>query len=244
MNHFRIILTMIFTVIITSCYNNDDYLLKNIKIDEVITAIEFSNGSIIANGVDTTEIVVQLPLKADENLSKVWVSASKGTFSNDSNVIFGYPVHLSHKGKEVNAYKCALKSGIYEGHNLISISVGGITKDTTITFTKSYPESIQIIPSALSIDAGVSSELDIKVKLISSKGSISAQHPISINAYDKELNSIGSFRIKEEISNSNIYNSIYSVIPDTIYKGEISFVVKTRGVNNTDLTEQVKVYSY
>ncbi|MFK8010370.1 MAG: hypothetical protein AB8H03_28710, partial [Saprospiraceae bacterium] len=71
---------LIIIVIFFSCYENDDYSIKKINPDEIILSITSEKDTVLANNTERTVLSVELPLEADDSLSKVSFKTSKGTF--------------------------------------------------------------------------------------------------------------------------------------------------------------------
>ena len=55
--------------LLTACYRESDYDLANLDLDDVILNIEIEDDTILANGVSSTKISVELPLKSAPDLS-------------------------------------------------------------------------------------------------------------------------------------------------------------------------------
>ena len=230
-------------ILCSSCYLEKDYDFENIAPDQVITHIGFSKDSLLANGSDTTLVFIVVNDKAANDLAKVSLKTNKGTFvGTDSKSIEGTPSLGYIDGQKKRFFTAILKADLASGPATLLAEVAETFRTSQIEFVKNYPESIVIIPSQLGINPGFNSEIDIAVKLSSSKGTVTNGHKITLNAIQEDGSDIGSFRVFDDTCDSSFCNFKYSVAPDTSYTGEIKLMVSTETIDET-INKELSIYS-
>lgn len=230
------IANIILCLTLFSCYNQDDYSIKNISDLTVIDKIAFSKASLLANGKDSLLLQIKFNDKTDPELSEVSIETTKGIWLGvEGNTVKGTPSVNLLDDQPCIVFEAVLQAGNSAGLSALRIKVGNISKDTTVNFFTNPPTSIFVIPSSLTSKNDLTSELEVTVSLTSSNGAVSSKYPFSLMAIDTSDNEIGTFRIKQENCQSNVCISNFSMVPDTTYVGEIKLVATANSIETSKI---------
>lgn len=235
---------LIMICLLTACYRESDYDLTNLKLDEVILNINIENNTILANGISSTKISVELPLKSAPDLSSVKLITSNGKFKeNNLMEITKDAKQMIINGKTKKVAEFILISSTKAENAGLEVNVQDVKKIDTVYFKFNYPDKIKTTPSALFIIPSKAEEINITSKISCTKGSPSFGQEVNMSVKDSAFNKIGTFRIYNNISNeSNETLYTYSLFPNTTYIGKL-FIISFSKKGTTSISDTVIIYS-
>ncbi|HVM87910.1 MAG TPA: hypothetical protein VMT76_06955 [Puia sp.] len=211
---------VIFIVIFffNSCYKESNYDPQNLaKKDSSNIQIWGGGNSIPADSVSLIKIAIVFPYDADSSKCVVNLTTDLGTFvESGSNSI-----SLAAKNNIDSAKKVAfatLKSGSQIGVAHIQCTLYSFTKTITDTFFNSYPDFINLSASSLSIKPsnGADGEITFSCKIYKSQGVPSQKNLVGITVSDTNNVAIGSFRVKNPLSDNSGNSQFVYVLGDSI----------------------------
>lgn len=241
MNNLNTYLLM--ACLLTACYRESDYDLAKLKPDDVILNIDIEMETILADGISSTKISVELPLKSAPDLSAVKLVTSNGKFKeNNLMEITKDAKQIILNGETKKVAEFTLISSIKAENAVLEVYVQDVKKTDTVYFKFNYPDKIINIPSALFIIPSELQEINITCKISCIKGSPSLGQEVTMKVKDSTDNDIGTFRVYNNISNeSNETLFTYSLLPDTTYIGKLYIKSFLTGV--ISITDQDTIYS-
>ncbi|MEQ8809121.1 MAG: hypothetical protein RIE59_08660 [Imperialibacter sp.] len=246
MNNVRAInffLPIIICLGLGSCvlYDDEAYDLSNFNVDDVIVNVTPSRSLVSANGLDTTSIVVELPIEADT--VTVSIETNLGTFvSSGTQKFSGTSYRRSIGGTNKHLVEAQLKAGADAGKAIIQVQVAGFQERVEVEFARSYPNEISVTPSKIGVARGFGNEIELSIALLAPVGIVSNNHPIELTATDSAQNSIGNFRVRPGSYSLNSAKAVFSVAPDTSYVGPIHILINTQG-DAAPLNHEIIIYS-
>jgi hypothetical protein len=196
-------------LVVSSCYKEEDYLLSNIDDDFVILSTK--NISILADGVSSTDVYVELPYNTKKEFNKVLLKTSKGKFENDKQEIEASVSKVVINGKDKKIAKAKLIASQSTGAVTIEAKIGDITKSIVVQFDRAYPESIKTYLDTLAIGYGYQT-ITLTTKVTRRTGKPSLLTTAKVIVVDPAGNAIGQFlNYSESVSESGVLTNKFSL---------------------------------
>lgn len=224
MKHLTILTCTLVCLLFSSCYQEDDYNIQHTNISDVIQNVSPDSVKQLANGIDKTNIVVQVPPEANPALSKVTFTTLNGVFENGLQEITVEPqLRAGPHGNVMNAW-VIFQSGQVAGIGNIrfSIATANMSQTIPLVLENNPPDSIKLIPESIYMQQASTSELNIVASLSSKKGKVSTGQAVLLTVKDTVGNTRGSIRINNYHSTIDQQCSYkWSILPDTGYSGKL-----------------------
>ncbi|QXU42936.1 hypothetical protein [Pedobacter sp. D749] len=212
LNYLSIALILLF--IISSCKKQEEYVINDkLNPDEIINITSIQPGSFAADSNSKYIIRVQINSRTDSAVS-VNLTTTSGLINSKSR----------SETMRVNVNRYAdfiLTAGQTPGPISLRASVlSTFFRDTILTFTKSYPDTILLHPEAYTI--AKNSSVVANIQLIKNMGFPSKNQTIFLSALDISGNNIGRFTYTGSYSPGAVISGSFS--PPTDYIGVVTLV--------------------
>jgi hypothetical protein len=233
----KIFIPILFLIILSLVSTSCNYSEDNITADDVIISLSHSPQTTIANGVNKVVIAVELPNQTIASKRSVSITTTKGLFEiENKNSVTISAVNVVENGEQKVKAFVTLVSGTEEGDAIIKASIDNFSKTETITFTRSFPDQINILTDKINYVVNNTNEIAVTVQLSKNKGegNISqGQQILSLDAYDSANSPIGQFRNKTtNIDSSGKCINYFSLPAGNPYLGQIKFKATVLGADN------------
>lgn len=196
----KLVSIVLLSLTISSCYKEDDYLLS--KLDDSFVVLSTKNSNILADGVSSTEVIVEIPYNTKKEFNKVVLKTSSGKFENDKQEIEANVSKVVIDGKDKKIAKAKLTTSQTVGIITIEARINEITKSIDVSFDRAYPENIRTDLPSLVISYG-NQTITFTTKLTRNIGKPSLLTTAKVSAVDSNGNPIGQFLNYSESVNEN-----------------------------------------
>ena len=200
MKKLHLIILTSFFITITSCYKEEDYLLSNLNDNFLV--LSTNDTSILADGVSSTEIILEIPYNTKNEFSKVYFKTSNGKFENDKQEIEALVSKVVIDGKDKKIAKTKLISSQSPGKVFVEARISDLKKYTQIVFERAYPDFIKTELPSLTISYS-NQTIPLTTKLTRINGKPSLMSNAKINAVDSSGKTVGQFLNYNELVNEN-----------------------------------------
>jgi len=241
MRKFSVLIVLV--LLINSCYKESAYDKDSPGVNEVILNAWTARKDIYASGSDTTLVFVQLPVEAKDAAAIVSFKTNSGQFIETTKSEAQATATLSIvNGESLKIAKVTYQASKSADSINIDVKVSGYQRTIILNLKPVLADSLRIIPSALSIRPDFFSEINIIASLKSINGSVTPGQFVSLTVLDTMNLPKGSFRLRNDRSNDNgECNFIYTVAPDTSYRGRLMIRVLANA-NNSQLKDSINIF--
>ncbi|PKH49527.1 hypothetical protein CXF68_01955 [Tenacibaculum sp. Bg11-29] len=231
----------IFLIIITifSCYKEDDYLLS--KIDDSFVLISVKNNKIYADGVSSTEVIVEIPYNTKKEFTKITLKTSSGKFKNDKQEIEANISKVVIDGKDKKIAKAKLITSQTVGEITIEARISDITKSIGVIFDRAYPEKIITDLPSLEISNG-NQTITLTTKLTRNIGKPSLLTTAKVFAIDSKGNLVGQFlNYSESADKDGILKNQFSLGTTNCNCPNIFIISETNNSENSVIRDTISL---
>lgn len=227
-NYLKLVLALIVLSSVSSCYKEKSYSPINFKMSDVLKGTNVESITLVANGLDAQNIVVEVPENANPELAKVTYISTKGTFiENGKSEISVLPELKPNGNKSILNAWVNLQSDQKVGQGELSISVGNFNKRIPVVFTPNVPNNISLYPVSIYFKQGSTEELKISANLQAAIGKVSIGQKISLTAKDSAGNNIGTIRLITPSNADEQVSITYSLLPNIDFHGTLKLLAKS-----------------
>ncbi len=217
--------------LVFSCYKEDDYLLS--KLDDNFVVLSAKNKSILADGVSSTEVAVEIPYNTKKEFNKVVLRTSSGKFENDKQEIEAIISKVVIDGKDKKIAKAKLTASQNVGVVTIEAKISDFVKSVDINFDRAYAEKIKTDLPALTISYN-NQTITLNTKLTRTTGKPSLLSSAKVFAVDPTGNSVGQFLNYSESANENgVLTNQFSLGTTSCNCQNILIIAETKNSDNS-----------
>lgn len=230
---------LLIALTMTSCYKEDDYLLS--KLNDSFIILSTKNSSILADGVSSTEVSVEIPYNSKKEFNKVVLRTSNGKFENEKQEIEASVSRVVIDGKDKKIAKAKLIASQNVTIVTIEAEIGEITKKTDINFERAYPEKIKTDLPVLTIGYN-DQTITLTTKLIRNTGKPSLFSTAKIFVVDPIGNVIGQFlNYSEAVNENGVLTNQFSLGTASCNCQNIFVISETKNANNLVIRDTISL---
>lgn len=242
-----ILLFLLTLLVITSCYNDSDFNSENFNSNNLIVAIEPTNiPDLLANNSDRLKIRVLL-VKESEVSTPVRFELSDGSFVANSgkSITVLSAREIDENGGSVNVAETEIKTGFELGMATLIINVANYETSLPININRSFPSEAILGAESLVLSPSFGAELNLEGRLNALSGFVTLGHSLSIRAESPQTGlEVGTFRVADPRTDSlGRADFIYTIAPDTAFRGNLNFILSTIGQNNQQIKDTLTVFA-
>ncbi len=210
---------------------------------DIIISMVHTPSSIPADGVSRTLISITLPDETSDANNSITLTASKGVFeiAGKTTITLSALDVIGSDGKNQKVATAWLISSTDETKSYIAATVKSYMSTDSISFTRSYPDSIDVRVDKLIFVPSTTAELTVttQIKRNIGRGTPSAGQPVTLTARDNSGNTIGRFRNFTTVTDvAGTCVNYFSIDPSSTYTGPVTFVasvpIDAMGTTRTD----------
>lgn len=227
----KLVPIFLISLTISSCYKEDDYLLS--KLDDNFVVLSAKNSSILADGVSSTEVTVEIPYNTKKDFNKVVLKTSSGKFENDKQEIEVSVSKIVIDGKDKKIAKAKLTASQNVGVVTIEAKISDIAKSIDINFDKAFPEKIKTDLPSLTISYN-NQTITLTTKLTRNLGKPSLLTTAKVFAIDPVGNPIGQFlNYSESVNENGVLTNQFSLGTTSCNCQNIFIISETNNSDNS-----------
>jgi hypothetical protein len=220
-----------FTLALSACYKEKDYLPSNVDYSKFLL-LSTSDSIIVADGESTSYITAEIPMEIRDDKASVVFTTNKGTFDNGTKTITKIATIQSINNVNKRIAKIKLTSSTKIEKATIEATVGDISQSLEVSFENINYDNLLLLSTVQSqISADGESSIDIIV-----------DQPLDT----KEEYTAISFSTTKGIFENNaktISKSSVIVWDNGIYKRRaVVRLISSKKVENTDIEAGIKGY--
>ncbi len=214
-----------------SCVKNTDYVINDgLNVNDIIRISSIS--PMTASADSSTQITIRVSINSKtDSAENVTLTTSSGTVNGIS----------KSESMSVNVNKYAdfvLKTGQISGPLLLRASVlGSYFRDTILTLSIAYPDTIIVQPDNYIVTAGASS--NAKINFIRYQGFPSRDQTIFLSSLDSSGNVMGQFTTTDSFNPGSPLNAVFT--PLAGYTGRATLLAILIRKDGTRITGQTNV---
>lgn len=235
----------VLTCIALTCFGCDYKEVTEPTADSIIK-VTAAPTSIPADGVSKTEISVQLPDDVMDTKRSVIFTTTRGLFeieNKNTTTVTALDLTVGTDVKKIA--KATLIGTTDEGTSVVIIKVQSYVLTTNISFTRAYPETIQVGVDKLNYKVDGNAEITVttQLKRNTGNGKISNGQSITLNAIDTLGNPIGIFRNKTLLADADGKVVNYFSLPASLnYTGGVRiYATAVKDANNAVLPDTARI---
>lgn len=219
------IIFLIFLLLVSACYREEDYNLSQLEDD--IISLTFTSDTLLADGASNTDVIVEIPLESQSELSKIKITTSNGVFENGQKEIEVNASFAVSNGVDKKIAKVRLISTQKVENAVVEAKIGDISKSKILPFKKAYPEEIETELPALTITYGYQTT-SLKIKLSRSFGKPSINTKANVRAVDSLGAALGQFlNYNDNADENGMVINLFSLGIDSCYCTKVYFISET-----------------
>jgi hypothetical protein len=241
--------TLILLILLYSCYKESDHTADKLAVYNSTVSISLQPGTIPADSLSTSTILITLPWDADSAKSTVQLRTDLGTFvENNSNSILATARQNSDSQERIAIV--TLRSGSKTGVAHITSSIQTQTKILTDTFVNAYPDYFMFSASTLAPKASTTNagEVVFTTRLFKQAGVPSQGNVMDLVVLDSSKNNVGLFRSKSPFSDPSGVSQFIWVLGDSTvngvnYTGKLYAIAQTSKAMGVPLADTLILFS-
>jgi len=228
-----IIIYSVFCVLLSGCFNPEDYEPKKSE-----TEIDMSppDTTVVANGASAAKIKFTVTKQRPTKDLPIILNTTLGSFvggKGDSLVV-----------SPANDYSIVIRLvSTSTGTAKVTAKIGEVTfgKIANVIFTKAFPDKISVSIDSFAIHNSFSSELVITASITQSTGGVaSSGHAVEFSAVTESETEIGYFVNEQNTATSNTAGkvSIRFSVGNTNYIGRLKIIASTLDANGATINAE------